>query len=157
MSAYPIKQSEALSELDFDSVIVGTLTGFYEICSQLEQMGIVHEKIDTNHIELSVRAREAFLQDFAIEAKYQNLESSVAELGVYRGDFACFAYKINECFSDRVLYLFDTFDGFWDKDLSQNKDGTIGASLGKKCFLNKSAELVLGKIPHTRGKLKNKG
>lgn len=61
MSAYPIKQSEALRTLDFDSVIVGTFTGFYEIRAQLEQMGIAREKIDTSHIELSVRAREAFL------------------------------------------------------------------------------------------------
>lgn len=154
LSAYPIKQSEALKTLDFDSVIVGTFTGFYEIRAQLEQMGIAREKIDTSHIELSVRAREAFLQDFASEAKSQNLEGSVAELGVYRGDFA---RKINECFSDRVLYLFDTFEGFWDKDLAQSKDGAMGATLGKRHFSNTSVELVLNKMPHKEQCIIKKG
>ena len=154
LSSYPIKQSEALHKLDFDSVIVGTFTGFYEIRAQLQSMGIASEKIDTSHIELSVRAREAFLQDFADEVRQANLEGSVAELGVYRGDFA---RKINEYFSDRKLYLFDTFEGFEDKDLAQSKDGAMGVSLGKKHFSNTSVELVLGKMPHKEQCIIKKG
>lgn len=155
LSSYPIKSSAYLEQCsDFDSVIIGTFTGFYEIRAQLESMGIAREKIDTSHIELSVRAREAFLADFASEAKYQNLDGSVAELGVYRGDFA---RKINECFSDRALYLFDTFEGFEDKDLAQSKDGTMGATLGKKHFSNTSVELVLGKMPHKEQCIIKKG
>src|SRR3989344_5317525 len=33
------------------------------------------------------------------------VDGSVAELGVYRGEFAT---QINECFPDKKLYLFDT-------------------------------------------------
>ncbi len=155
MSAYPIKSGADLEQCaDFDSVIIGTFTGFYEIRAQLESMGIAREKIDVSHIELSVRAREAFLADFASEAKRANLSGNVAELGVYRGDFA---RRINEAFSDKKLYLFDTFEGFWDKDLAQDKDGAMGASLGKKHFSNTSVELVLGKMPYPKNCIIKKG
>jgi len=44
----------------------------------------------------------------------KNIQGNVAELGVYRGDFA---QHINESFPDRKLYLFDTFDGFDKRDI----------------------------------------
>lgn len=149
-----IHTSEILKTLDFDSVIVGTFTGFYEIRSQLESMGIPCHKIDVSHIELSVRAREAFLHDFAKEINAQNLAGNVAELGVYRGDFA---RRINECFKDKTLYLFDTFEGFESKDLRQGKDGAMGQNLGKKHFSNTSVELVLGKMPYPKQCVIKKG
>lgn len=147
-----IHSSETLATLDFDSVVVGTFTGFYEIRAQLESMGIPRDKIDVSHIELSVRAREVFLANFAREA--QNLCGNVAELGVYRGDFA---RRINECFKDKILYLFDTFEGFESKDLSQSKDGAMGQSLGKKHFSNTSVELVLDKMPYPKQCVIKKG
>lgn len=45
----------------------------------------------------------------ADEIEKKNLDGAVAELGVYRGDFAQY---INFKFKDRKLYLFDTFQGF---------------------------------------------
>lgn len=154
LSVYPIKQSEALQILDFDCVVIGTFTGFYEIRTQLLKMGIARNKIDTSHIELTVRAREAFLEDFAKEARLKHLEGSVAELGVYRGDFA---HKINKCFKDKNLYLFDTFEGFWDKDLACGKDGKMGVTLGKKHFSNTSIKLVLDKMPYKKQCIIKKG
>src|SRR5438309_71481 len=43
---------------------------------------------------------------------------SVAEIGVYKGDFA---KRLNVLFSDRALYLFDTFEGFSKKDVEIEK------------------------------------
>lgn len=151
---FPIFSAEKLHEMDFDSVIIGTFTGLYEIANQLESMGIPRTKIDTSHIELSVRAREAFLSDFAREARAQNLGGAVAELGVYRGDFA---RKINEAFSDKTLYLFDTFEGFCSEDLGNTKDGTMGISVGAKHFANTSIDLVLGKMPYPKNCVIKKG
>lgn len=128
-------------ELNFDKVIVGTFTGLYEISEQLESMGIERAKIDISYIELSVRARIAFLQDFASIS--QKLDGAVAELGVYRGDFARY---INEAFASKKLYLFDTFEGFASDDVS--KDRAMAHSLGARHFSNTSVELVLSKMPH---------
>jgi len=43
------------------------------------------------------------------EIAYHKLEGSVAEVGVFRGDFA---KRLNLLFPDKKLYLFDTFEGF---------------------------------------------
>lgn len=45
----------------------------------------------------------------------KNLKGDVAELGVFQGDFAKF---INKKFPERRLYLFDTFEGFDEEQLS---------------------------------------
>jgi O-methyltransferase len=49
------------------------------------------------------------LELVAHEIYENNVIGEVAELGVYRGDFASI---INALFPDRKLYLFDTFRGF---------------------------------------------
>lgn len=43
------------------------------------------------------------------EIKKRNLQGAVAEVGVYKGDFAQY---IHYAFRDRICYLFDTFCGF---------------------------------------------
>ena len=48
--------------------------------------------------------------EFIAQSIYdRGIEGSVAECGVYKGEFA---KRINQCFPDRNLYLFDTFEGF---------------------------------------------
>lgn len=43
------------------------------------------------------------------ELRKKNIEGAVAEVGVFRGEFAQY---INYAFPDRKCYLFDTFEGF---------------------------------------------
>lgn len=141
----PIYPATRITTLVFDRIVVGTFTGLYEIADQLRGMGICEQKIDVSYIELSVKAREAFVKDFAKEVYDREMHGSVAEVGVYRGDFA---RVINEAFADRNLYLFDTFEGFSVQDLKQDRDGTMGKDLGQRHFSNTSIELVLAKMPH---------
>lgn len=67
-------------------------------------------------------SRSIYMQDYfryrsfelvANEIKKDNIKGAVAELGVFRGHFAAL---INEHFSDRTIYLFDTFEGFDKKE-----------------------------------------
>jgi O-methyltransferase len=58
--------------------------------------------------------RVSSLELVAYEIYSNNVKGNVAELGVFRGDFA---KHINVAFPDRKLYLFDTFDGFNEKDI----------------------------------------
>ncbi len=145
----PIFSIDALLHLDFDTIRVGTFTGFYEIPEQLCQMGIPKEKVDTSFIEKSVLAREAFLEEFAQE--FQHLPGSLAELGVYRGDFA---RKINQAFPHKTLYLLDTFEGFAKEDLNGEK---MGQAVGEKHFANTNVELVLGKMLYPQNCITVKG
>ena len=93
------------------------------------------EKVDS--------ARMMTLHALSREIKLNNVEGSVAELGVYRGEFAS---AINELFPDRTFYLFDTFEGFSVDDLEYDKDNNY--SNPAVHFGDTSVELVLSKMPY---------
>ena len=73
-------------------------------------------KIDRNYFDY---IRLATLELVSYEIAKKNLEGSVAELGVYKGKFARY---LNQYFPDRLLYLFDTFEGFDNRDIIREKE-----------------------------------
>lgn len=99
-----------------------------------------------------VRVRDFYL---AIdEIKRKNVQGAVAELGVYKGEFAKY---INAVFPDRKLYLFDTFEGFDVAEAEKEK------SLGNcnDTFINSvnntSEILVLSKMKYRENVVIKKG
>lgn len=96
--------------------------------------------IDSNYFDY---IRLATLELVCEEIKRKKLEGNVAELGVYKGKFARY---INSYFPERQLYLFDTFEGFDDRDIDSEKQ--LGFSDGKQDFSNTSVEAVLKQMPH---------
>lgn len=57
--------------------------------------------------------REQTLELLSKEIRRKNVQGNVVELGVYKGEFS---KKINSLFPERTLYLFDTFEGFDQRD-----------------------------------------
>jgi O-methyltransferase len=96
--------------------------------------------------------RASSLELIANEIYDKNIDGSVAELGVYRGDFA---KLINIVFPDRKLYLFDTFEGFDERDVKT--EITNGFSMGNQDFSETSLELVLNKMKHKENCIIRKG
>lgn len=91
----------------------------------------------TNYIRINT------LELAANEIYENNVVGSIAEVGVYKGQFAKY---LNQVFPDRTLYLFDTFEGFDEKDVNievKNKFST-----GAQDFSNTSIETVLTKMVH---------
>lgn len=77
------------------------------------------------------------------EIKKRKLEGAVAELGVYRGQFAQY---INAAFPDSKLFLFDTFHGF-DEKLSQGEIAVGNATeTWAESFKNTSIPEVMGRM-----------
>jgi O-methyltransferase len=76
----------------------------------------------------------------------------VAELGVYKGDFA---KRINRQFPERKLYLFDTFEGFDKRDVEIEKE--FGAYARNNDFRNNNMALVMKKMKHTKNCIIKKG
>lgn len=72
----------------------------------------------------------------------QKVAGSVAEVGVYKGDFS---KRLNLLFKDRTLYLFDTFEGFADADKKIEKEKTNKDVT--QDFSDTSIELVKNKMP----------
>jgi O-methyltransferase len=71
----------------------------------------------------------------------KGVKGAVAEVGVFQGDFA---KRLNQLFSDRKLYLFDTFEGFSESDVALEKRN--GYSTGAQDFSATSVELVKSKM-----------
>lgn len=69
--------------------------------------------------------------------KERNIAGNMAEVGVYRGDFA---RLMNAYMPDRTLYLFDTFEGF-DTQRDEVRE------VDRKQFLDTSADYVLERMP----------
>ena len=75
-----------------------------------------------------------------------NLKGNVAECGVFQGAFASL---INKFFSDRKCYLFDTFEGFDDRDITVEKtihNSDFMEERNLAFFSNTSVSNVLSRI-----------
>jgi len=106
-----------LMQLKVDKVIVSVLNkeAANEICVQLMNEGIKElDIIDINKLRDIFDVRLSTLRLLSKEINDNNVEGSIAELGVYRGYIA---REINILFKKRKLYLFDTFEGFDEHDV----------------------------------------
>lgn len=109
--------------------------------------------VSTENFKLAdYEPRAATLELISREIYRYNIEGSTAELGVYRGDFA---QKINHHFPDRKLYLFDTFEGFDNRDAQA--DRTRRFSGADQDFSQTSVDLVLSKMEHKENCIVRKG
>ena len=74
----------------------------------------------------------------------KNVPGAIAELGVYRGELAA---VLNRLFADRTLYLFDTFEGFSDNDLSDGQERKHSRAAAGD-FKDTSLEMVISRMAH---------
>lgn len=90
--------------------------------------------------------------------KEQSLIGELAELGVYRGDFA---KLLNNSFPEKNLYLFDTFESFNRKDIIDDLEkGVIKKSYITKldnAFKDTSDNFVLSRMPYPKKCIIKKG
>jgi O-methyltransferase len=80
------------------------------------------------------------------------VKGNVAELGVYKGDFA---KRLNALFPDRKLYLFDTFEGFNKNDLQIEFQS--GYSINNQNFSDTSVKKVIDQMPYPQNCIIKKG
>ncbi|MBQ8247814.1 MAG: hypothetical protein IJZ42_11825 [Lachnospiraceae bacterium] len=108
-----------------------------------------------NYYEIIERdyVREQTLALISEEIKRKKIEGEVAELGVYKGEFS---KKINSLFCDKIIYLFDTFEGFDGGDVKQ--DITLLTSNTELLkFKDTTAEAVLSSLPYPEKCIIKKG
>jgi O-methyltransferase len=86
------------------------------------------------------------------ELKYRQVAGQVAEVGVFKGEFA---KLLNRLLPDRKLYLFDTFEGFDPKDVSVEHSSNF--SEGNQDFSDTSVDAVLAKMMHPKQCIVKKG
>lgn len=120
--------------------------------NQLRELGFGGEVLHMNAL-LTFDARAATMRMLAEEIRERNVPGDVAELGVYRGEFAAL---INAAFPDRMLHLFDTFEGFAPQDVEVEQAlGFSRAQAGD--FSGTTQQLVLGRMLHPEQAVLHKG
>ena len=85
-----------------------------QMSEQLRDLGFDGEIILPEALQI-FDARVAVMRLLAEQIHDRNIPGDVAELGVFRGDFAVL---INAAFPDRTIHLFDTFEGFPAEDVA---------------------------------------
>lgn len=73
------------------------------------------------------------------------IEGNIAEVGVFKGDFA---KVLNILFEKRKLYLFDSFEGFIQNELEKEVNEKNCTSDFAEMFKNTSVDLVLTKMKY---------
>lgn len=87
--------------------------------------------------------RVSALELISREIEDHKVAGAVAEVGVFRGEFARI---LNLVFPDRTLYLFDTFEGFATADLKYDRERDMAAP-APGAFADTSVETVLSGMP----------
>lgn len=124
-----IGNGESLNDIEYDEIIICSLPGMRIIQKQLMELGIPSNMINCEYIYTQVNARINFLQDYAGLHSALPKCVSIAEGGVFQGDFA---KEINRCFPNNKLFLFDTFEGFDERDTKKEHDN--GFSIFEKAI-----------------------
>lgn len=86
--------------------------------------------------------RVSTLELISKEIRERQVQGNIAELGVYKGDFT---KAICNYFPERKIYLFDTFEGFMEEDISIEQKGSFSKAI-KGHLKDTNVELVLKKI-----------
>lgn len=135
---------DGLLSMQYDAVVVSAFCGLNEIRQQCLELGVMENQVITSFFDSSQEARKVFLRNLAPLLEEYEQKADVAEAGVYRGEFAKW---INACFPERVLHLFDTFEGFDARDLEIERQHTFSKE-GEGHFSDTSVELVLEQMPY---------
>lgn len=73
----------------------------------------------------------------------RGINGNVAELGVFRGEFAQY---VNAAFPDRKCYLFDTFEGFRESELTDDFEEADAQNVFRDFFKETTIDMVLDKM-----------
>lgn len=131
-------------ELDLIWIAVLNQEAADRIRQQILEAGYEGELLEISAFRRFQDVRLATLRLIAQEIRENQIPGEMAELGVFRGAFSA---VMNELFPEKELHLFDTFEGFVEKDLEiEEQFGTKG--MGHKDFSDTSQALVLSKMPH---------
>ena len=163
----PIKSPDCIAETECDAIIFCNFNAAatLEWLAQLKEMGIGIDKVIFDYCLYIQDVRIEFVKKFA-EIKALK-EGNVAEAGVWKGDFA---KELNKVFKNRKLYLFDTFEGFAEKDVTgdpaefmptqSDPETDLGLSktfYEKKKFSDTSVEYVLNRMENKDNVIIKKG
>jgi len=153
----PVIHPKEITTYDYDKIIIAAMDT-YNITNQLtKEYGVKQECINgTLYSRIGSNIARVTALKNAAQIIYDNhIPGAAAELGVFQGDFA---KEINGAFPDRQLFLFDTFEGFSEKDVEKEKEiGTKRMFERSYNYSGTSVELVMNKMKNPKNCIIRKG
>ena len=119
----PVCSPDAAAALLPDLVILGVLDEERRnsMIKQMENLGY-HGPFRDPSVLRMFDARVAVMRLLSEQIYQLDIPGNVAELGVFRGEFSSL---ISAAFPDRKIHLFDTFEGFSEKDITIEVSGNL--------------------------------
>lgn len=149
-----VYKPDELKNLEYDVICIAA-TAAAPIMKQLQELGVDRWKMNTSFLmNEGVGAREIFLNELAGEMLRKGIKGSVAEAGVFKGEFASL---INSVFNNRKLYLFDTFEGFDERDKCFETVQAENSLENTSYFKETSIEQVMSKMKYPENVIIKKG
>ncbi len=115
----------------------------HALMQQTAEAGYQNQFLMLQDLYHTLDVRSATLHRMAERITAQQIPGSIAELGVYKGDIA---WQLNTLFPDRELLLFDTFEGFDEKDVLTEKEHNYSRAEVKN-FADTSVAYVRKRLP----------
>lgn len=149
-----------IKDLNFEKIIVGAAMGREAIFESLTNLGVAPSMIDMNNpfVESYFRCyanRENFMKNYAEIAEYKKLNGSIAEGGVFEGRFSKVLSKV---FPNRKLYLFDTFEGFDERDVELDKKNNYSTNIRRGMYsTDKKVDDIVNSLEHPENVIVKKG
>lgn len=125
-----------------------------------------YDRISSESIAVKTQdyIRSRIMELCAEEIRTRGVMGEVAEAGVFMGEFS---WVIEKCFPGKKLYLYDTFEGFDEKDMATEKkmfkEGGEWLNITREAFRNDSytpdeqIQYVLGRLEHPENAVVRKG
>jgi hypothetical protein len=164
VNGVPVIPPSELANINFDRLILGS--AFFDepaINNLVEMFGIQRSKIDASYISphskimYPTTSRNIFIQYQSKLLNEAGVLGSIAEGGVYQGNFS---KLLNEYFPDRKLHLFDTFEGFDERDIAIEQENNFSPDEYKSGSFKVTGFTVddlLAKMPHPENVIVHKG
>jgi hypothetical protein len=161
----PVYPVEAARGLAWDRIVICNNSGEIvraEIHEQLIGMDVPEGVIDSYPeatVQEFIDQRRGFFRDFSRYASLNTIDGAVAECGVFSGETARF---INQYFRERRLYLFDSFEGFSEEDISSERvfedEAFLAGQFNKVGMLRQpSVKIVMDKMVFPENVIIKKG
>lgn len=146
--------SEAL-EANPDYVLIGVIDDERagQLTAQARELGYTGHIMALSDIYTTFDVRGATFRRIADRISQRGIQGALAELGTYRGDFA---WQLNDRFPDRTLYLFDTFEGFDERDVRMEREKS-NAKASPRDFSATCDHDVLTRMPYEERVVIRKG
>jgi len=155
INGVPVVDERELLKISPDLIYIAILNreACVEVSRQIEKLGIQSRIVSVIDYRSQFDIRLAVLRLIAKEVRDRNIPGALAELGVFQGEFAA---EMNRFFPERSIYLFDTFEGFDERDLRIEKENSYSRQEQGK-FSNTSVDRVYERLPYPARAIFRKG